>query len=944
MECPLIERLCHEARKRFFCGKDRMNRKTPIALLVWIFLCIPVFGQGGGLQVFSQAAEMSFPDGYAVYTERGKAVKNVPGPASATIKAKALGKSFAPGEAYLSDWSFERMQKGEKPNWIVPNAESVALKASPAALPSDPNGLVIYRSVKELSFAGGYSVFTDDGQLIKNVPGPTSIALMGESGEKTFANGTAYLSDWSFEQMQTGKPPNWVVPKLPVENGNLQAVQADRNASASRGMSVKLAEESRRGTSSRQDVVLFPDPIDAQLASFKVVDEQGAILREYQGPEIVITLSGYIPKAGKYLSQESYERLNNGESANFIVPVNGNSPSLYRGRPWNPFEGLDLRLPVVDPDNTYPDYDPWDQVCDYTRTNTISAIVFAHHPTTYLSYMEWSKGFGVNPWDNVFSIDGFSHDVANETGPNHSETAFHIYSMLNEKERRWLDGSMPGLYQALADIFRSDLSSAAEPLKIASKLGYEQADDTIYMRFYRSPFIRKLEKQTMDVRFVNGRLERGHYEHQFIRYVRWFDLDEQSRAALPKAAPPLQPSFYGLAIYKAGTLVGNYPLFGAVDFEAFVEIMVRNYTKREFGLTLASADGWLENSFNSIYRRIFGFCRSHLSGVKRIFWTAEGYFNLVPLDLIAVSCGKEDGIDNIPMVEVANADAISKVSSIRSGLHKRGALLVANPEYDKAGHRVVGDSLYDEHTAKLVSRAFSNRSLTFANLPGADNEVGQLSSELNVKGIKDVTILRKEQASEDVIVEKLRHVGLAHIATHGFYLDMTLATDEQGKQLLSELKNRGNPYFRSGLALAGANKTLSKWSKGKVTGSSTDGVLLASEVRNLDLKNLSLLVLSACSTAEGKPVDGKSVASLREAFLQAGVETLVSTLWDIPDDFAAKLMSDFYQLLLAGETPSVALWRAKKDNFLELRKTTGFAESMVKVAPFVAVTQAAKPD
>jgi CHAT domain-containing protein len=294
------------------------------------------------------------------------------------------------------------------------------------------------------------------------------------------------------------------------------------------------------------------------------------------------------------------------------------------------------------------------------------------------------------------------------------------------------------------------------------------------------------------------------------------------------------------------------------------------------------------------------------------------------------------------MIEIADPAALGRSSSFSGNLRELGALLVANPAYNEGSRQHSGGKTYEDGTARLVSRAFSNRKLLFENLPGADAEVEEVSEKLDSFGAKSVSVLRKEEASEQAILDQLSRTGMAHIATHGFYLDMTLATDEEGERLLNGLKESANPYFRSGLALAGANATLAEWSKGNVRGSVMDGVLLASEVKDIDLKNLSLLVLSACSTAEGKPVDGKSVASLREAFLQAGVETLVSTLWDIPDDFAAKLMSDFYERLLAGDTPSIALWHAKKDNFLELRQTTGFAESMIKVAPFVAVTQAAK--
>jgi Caspase domain len=187
-------------------------RSAALALLAWAMVCIPVLAHGGGLEVFPQAVEMQFPQGYDLYSDAGKLLKSVPGPTSATVQAKTSGKTFAAGEVYLSDWSYDQLQQGKQPNWIVPKSEAAATAVSQVAAPSGASaGLIVYPTIKEMSFPEGYSVFSDDGKLIKTVPGPTSIALKGEIGGKNFANGTAYLSDWSYEQQRQGKSPNWVV-------------------------------------------------------------------------------------------------------------------------------------------------------------------------------------------------------------------------------------------------------------------------------------------------------------------------------------------------------------------------------------------------------------------------------------------------------------------------------------------------------------------------------------------------------------------------------------------------------------------------------------------------------------------------------------------------------------------------------------------------------------
>lgn len=169
------------------------------------------------LEVFPAVVEMNFPQGYLVYSDDGKLLKTVPGPTSATIHARATGKSFASAEVYLSDWSYERMQKGEMPNWIVSSFQNGAETAAGAHAENakEPNqhGLVVYPSNQETDFPNGYDVYSDDGKLLKTVPGPTSTLLRGHTTGKSFASGKVYLSDWSYERMQKNEKPNWIISR-----------------------------------------------------------------------------------------------------------------------------------------------------------------------------------------------------------------------------------------------------------------------------------------------------------------------------------------------------------------------------------------------------------------------------------------------------------------------------------------------------------------------------------------------------------------------------------------------------------------------------------------------------------------------------------------------------------------------------------------------------------
>jgi len=115
-----------------------------------------------------------------------------------------------------------------------------------------------------------------------------------------------------------------------------------------------------------------------------------------------------------------------------------------------------------------------------------------------------------------------------------------------------------------------------------------------------------------------------------------------------------------------------------------------------------------------------------------------------------------------------------------------------------------------------------------------------------------------------------------HFATHG------LVSDVQPK--------------RSGLLLA------------PETGE--DGLLQMSEIYGLGLK-ANLVVLSACQTALGREITGEGLIGLSRAFFYAGARSVVATLWNLNDRFAAEFVQRFYSELNQGHSSEEALRRAK---------------------------------
>ncbi len=92
---------------------------------------------------------------------------------------------------------------------------------------------------------------------------------------------------------------------------------------------------------------------------------------------------------------------------------------------------------------------------------------------------------------------------------------------------------------------------------------------------------------------------------------------------------------------------------------------------------------------------------------------------------------------------------------------------------------------------------------------------------------------------------------------------------------------------------------------------SEDGLLQVREIRDLHLK-AKLVTLSACDTGVG-PVGEAGVDNLVNAFIAAGADTVVSTLWSLDDATTEHLMTNFYGQLAGHKRKIDALRAAQVD-------------------------------
>ncbi len=208
----------------------------------------------------------------------------------------------------------------------------------------------------------------------------------------------------------------------------------------------------------------------------------------------------------------------------------------------------------------------------------------------------------------------------------------------------------------------------------------------------------------------------------------------------------------------------------------------------------------------------------------------------------------------------------------------------------------VPEALYAEQTDKQLksqSRAVPVDKTLILPLPGTVTEVHGISELLAGSGIR-TGLYTGAFASEDIFKANTGD-NLIHLATHGFFLPLSDATaygffNNATKERPERL---GNPLYRTGLQMAGANTDWVDW--GTVEGTE-DGILTSKEISALDLKHADLVVLSACQTAVGD-LKQDGVFGLQRAFKMAGAHTLVMSLWKVDDQATMQMMIHFYENL-----------------------------------------------
>ena len=270
---------------------------------------------------------------------------------------------------------------------------------------------------------------------------------------------------------------------------------------------------------------------------------------------------------------------------------------------------------------------------------------------------------------------------------------------------------------------------------------------------------------------------------------------------------------------------------------------------------------------------------------------ALGTFILLLGGLIGYSLYQQKAQTYEQALSEANSGAIqTKSPHADSHPTRAGGFPSSSGEFHLPAHSL---SPFNSPNGEQIYRSIGRgKGQAFNPLPGSSIEGEKIAARLGVTPHLETQALKS-------LVRRSQSPLILHLSTHGYFQENQPQTPPPEREIFGQQRlqwaGKQNPLARSGLAFAGANTFLRS---GPLPTEAEDGILTALDATGINLTATALVVLSACQTGLGDVLVGEGVFGLRRAFVLAGAQTLVMSLWKVPDVATAILMDRFYHNLL----------------------------------------------
>jgi len=328
---------------------------------------------------------------------------------------------------------------------------------------------------------------------------------------------------------------------------------------------------------------------------------------------------------------------------------------------------------------------------------------------------------------------------------------------------------------------------------------------------------------------------------------------------------------------------------------------------------------------DALYQLVWQKLERELADIKTIYYSPAGLLHRIAFN--ALPAGKDNRLllDKYNLHLVSGAHEIARLKKettsallqdtvvIYGGLTYESQSFIRNKQSSPDSDRFI-ERFRQRNTelpdVELFDVQFQSGFGTWQYLPGAKSETEEIVKLLESRHIP-CKYYSEEQGTEESFKQlDGTNAAIIHVATHSYFLP-----DIENPLFADLLRRLGgdkdNLMLGSGLIMSGANE---QWTANEIVieDGKEDGILTSDEISRLDLKKTKLAVLSGSETGLGYINGNEGVVGLQRAFKLAGVESLIMSLWDVPDIATVYLMQSFYELWLSGQSRQSAFRSAQQ--------------------------------
>ncbi|MCR4852381.1 MAG: CHAT domain-containing protein [Prevotella sp.] len=308
-------------------------------------------------------------------------------------------------------------------------------------------------------------------------------------------------------------------------------------------------------------------------------------------------------------------------------------------------------------------------------------------------------------------------------------------------------------------------------------------------------------------------------------------------------------------------------------------------------------------SDTALYAKIWNPILRHIPRGGTVYFSPEGIFHLLAIEYLYTEKPTHD------FFRLSSARALYDHRQSSAASSRKKTLLVGGVNYKDTTHvHSYNTPLPDRDGSRIMSQdqVLPDEHSGFGYLNGSLTEADNLH---HIMPTGTCQMFTYGEATEELLKQEMQNYSVVNISTHGYSLAIA---EPDNTQLQKDSLREDLSLLRCGIVLAGADHTAQQRQENQFY---EDGLLTASEISELNLTGVDLVVLSACQTALGL-VSEDGLTGLPQGLKKAGVKTIMASLWTVDDEGTLLLMSSFYKHLNKCKSRREALKRAQN----ELRK------------------------